>query len=395
MTCDMADISKVAKHSAECKTMGILVLPPSINDSEQYFTPTNEGIRFALGGIKGIGEGVVQTIIETRRAEGKFKNLADFVQKIDVKKIGKKTIETLIEAGCFDQFSTSRRALLGQIGDLFDASVRVQKEKTKGYISFFSEEEEKVAIVEEEDPPLERLFKERELLGFYLTGHPLQLYQETISKIDASTVDHLMQIEKSDLLVVPFVVEDMEFRLSQKTQKKFAVLKASDQTATMELLAWSDLIDSRGHLLKENALLIALVDVEKKPNEQRVMLKELFPFEGVDPLEILQAKEKFRSMQKMFLQKRAQQENRGSAMKTKEEKLEPTLKIGLKESMMGHQAVVQLKKIFNAHPGKSPIQIQIGPSTLRIDPNLGVKISSELLHVLENLSFVEMVSKEN
>lgn len=395
MTCDMADISKVAKHSAECKTMGISVLSPSINESEQYFTPTSEGIRFALGGIKGIGEGVVQTIIETRRAEGKFKNLADFVQKIDVKKIGKKTIETLIEAGCFDQFSTSRRALLGQTGDLFDASVRVQKEKTKGYISFFNDEEEKVAAVEEQDPPLERLFKERELLGFYLTGHPLQLYQEMISKIDACTVDHLLHVEQSDVFIVPFVVEDMEFRLSQKTQKKFAVLKASDQTATMELLAWSDLIDSKGHLLKENALLIALVDVEKKLNEQRVMLKELFPFEGSDPLEILQLKDKYRSSQKMFLQKRAQQESRGSTMKTKDEKLEPTLKIALKEALMGHQAVISLKKIFNSHPGKSPIQIEIGPSILRIDASLGVRISSELLQILENLNYVEKVSKES
>jgi DNA polymerase-3 subunit alpha len=394
MTCDMADISKVAKHSAECKTMAIAVLPPSINESEQYFTPTNDGIRFALGGIKGIGEGVVQAIIETRRSEGKFKSLADFVQKIDVKKIGKKTIETLIEAGCFDDFSHSRRALMGQTGDLFDASVRSQKEKTKGYISFFGEEDPKEENEEvQDDPPLERLFKERELLGFYLTGHPLQLYQKEIEALDAISIDNLMHLEQSDVLVIPFVIEDLEYRLSQKTQKKFAVLKASDQSGMVELLAWSDLIESKGTQLKENALLVGLIELEKRGSEHKVMLKDLFSFDGVHQKDVLEIRDRLRSSQKVFLQKRAQQENRGSAMKAKEEKKEAMLKLYLNEAEMGHQAVVQLKKLFNSHPGKSPVHIQIGPSSLLIDESFGVKISDELLSTLQQLKYVESVGK--
>jgi len=394
MSCDMADISKVAKHSAECKTMAIAVLPPSINESEQYFTPTNNGIRFALGGIKGIGEGVVQAIIETRRSEGKFKSLADFVQKIDVKRIGKKTIETLIEAGCFDDFSHSRRALMGQTGDLFDASVRSQKEKTKGYISFFGEEdpkEENEAV--HDDPPLERLFKERELLGFYLTGHPLQLYQKEIEALDAISIDNLMHLEQSDVLVVPFVIEDLEYRLSQKTQKKFAVLKASDQSGTVELLAWSDLIESKGTQLKENALLVGLIELEKRGSEHKVMLKDLFSFDSVHQKDVLEIRDRLRSSQKVFLQKRAQQENKGSAMRAKEERKEAMLKLYLNEAEMGHQAVVQLKKIFNSHPGKSPVHIQIGPSSLVIDESFGVKISDELLSTLQQLKYVDSIAK--
>ena len=395
MTCDMADISKVAKHSAECKTMAIAVLPPSINESQKYFTPTNEGIRFALGGIKGIGEGVVQTIIETRRNEGNFKSLADFVQKIDLKKIGKKTIETLIEAGCFDDFSPSRRALLGQTGELFDASVRTQKEKTKGYISFFGEEDPKEEQkVFHEDPPLERLFKERELLGFYLTGHPLQLYQKEIEGLDAVSIDTLMHLEQSDVLVVPFVIEDLEFRLSQKTQKKFALLKASDQSGMVELLAWSDLMDAKSSHFKENALLIGLIELDRRGGEQKLMLKDLFSFDGMNQKDILEYRDKLRSSQKSFLQKKAQQENRGSAMKAKEEKKEATLKLYLNEAEMGHQAVVNLKKLFHAHPGKSPVHIQIGPTSLRIDESFGVKITEELLMTLKQMQYVESVSNE-
>ena len=390
----MADISKVAKHSAECKTMGISVLPPSINDSEQYFTPTSQGIRFALGGIKGIGEGVVQTIIETRRKEGAFKGLSDFVQKIDVKKIGKKTIETLIEAGCFDDFSSSRRALIAQIGDLFDASVRIQREKTKGYLSFFEDGEqdpEATVALSSDEVPLERLFKERELLGFYLTGHPLQFYQDAIDTMEAATIDEVLLAQQSTVLIVPLVVEDLEFRLSQKTQKKFAVLKASDQSGMLELLAWSDIMETKGPLLKENSLLVALIEIEKKGAEQRTLLKDLYSFESVKIQEVLENRDRLRASQKSFLQKKAQQESRGNVMKGKEEKKEPLLKLQLNEAEMGHQAVVHLKKLFSNSAGKSPVRIRIGPTTLQIDESFGVKITPELLNELKTLKYVETV----
>ena len=387
MTCDMADISKVAKQAAECKTMGIAVLPPSINDSEQYFTPTDEGIRFAMGGIKGIGEGVVQAIIETRKERGSFKSLTDFIQKVDVKKIGKKTIETLIEAGCFDQFSPSRRALLDQISTQFDTSVRLQKEKVKGYISFFEEEEKEAEEVHVEtvDPPLERLFKERELLGFYLTGHPLQMYTETIEKMGAISVEAVQNLAESDIVIVAVVIEDVEMRLSQKTQKKFAILKASDLTSTMELFVWSDLMEAKGPLIKESALLVALLEVEKKVHEQRVSVRDLFLFEGIEVEPLREMRDRTRQQQKAILQKR------GNMMKAKEEKPEPELKINLDDALVSHQSAVQLKKLFNAHPGRSAVSIEVGPSKLKIESSLGVKISQELLQSLSQLQYVKQV----
>jgi hypothetical protein len=109
--------------------------------------------------------------------------------------------------------------------------------------------------------------------------------------------------------------------------------------------------------------------------------------------DVLEIRDRLRSSQKVFLQKRAQQENRGSAMKAKEEKKEAMLKLYLNEAEMGHQAVVQLKKLFNSHPGKSPVHIQIGPSSLLIDESFGVKISDELLSTLQQLKYVESVGK--
>jgi hypothetical protein len=124
------------------------------------------------------------------------------------------------------------------------------------------------------------------------------------------------------------------------------------------------------------------------------MLKDLFSFDGMNQKDILEYRDKLRSSQKSFLQKKAQQENRGSAMKAKEEKKEATLKLYLNEAEMGHQAVVNLKKLFHAHPGKSPVHIQIGPTSLRIDESFGVKITEELLMTLKQMQYVESVSNE-
>jgi DNA polymerase-3 subunit alpha len=209
--------------------------------------------------------------------------------------------------------------------------------------------------------------------------------------MDAATIDEVLQAQQSTVFIVPLVVEDLEFRLSQKTQKKFAVLKASDQSGMLELLAWSDIMETKGPLLKENSLLVALIEIEKKGAEQRTLLKDLYSFESVKIQEVLENRDRLRASQKSFLQKKAQQESRGNVMKGKEEKKEPLLKLQLNEAEMGHQAVVHLKKLFSNSAGKSPVRIRIGPTTLQIDESFGVKITPELLNELKTLKYVEAV----
>jgi DNA polymerase-3 subunit alpha len=102
MSCDMDDVTKVAKHIREAITLSISVLPPDLNESRDHFVPTAKGIRFALTGIKGVGRGVVEAIIEERKAKGPFISLHQFLDRIDLTSVGKKTVEQLIAAGCFD-----------------------------------------------------------------------------------------------------------------------------------------------------------------------------------------------------------------------------------------------------------------------------------------------------
>ncbi len=152
-------------------------------------------------------------------------------------------------------------------------------------------------------------------------------------------------------------------------------------------------METKGPLLKENSLLVALIEIEKKGTEQRTLWKDLYSFESVKIQEVLENRDKLRLSQKSFLQKKAQQESRGNAMKGKEEKKEPLLKLQINEAEMGHQAVVHLKKLFSNSAGKSPVRILIGPTTLQIDESFGVKITPQLINDLKTLKYVESVEQ--
>ncbi|MBS0627018.1 MAG: DNA polymerase III subunit alpha, partial [Verrucomicrobia bacterium] len=138
MTSDKDDVTKVAKMIRESQSNGIAVLPPGINESNKAFVATPEGIRFAMSGIKGVGEGVVDAILLERKEKGPFISLYQFIRRMDIKKVGKKSIENLIEAGCFDFTTWSRPALLESVDPIFSSVAKEQKDASVGFIDFFS-----------------------------------------------------------------------------------------------------------------------------------------------------------------------------------------------------------------------------------------------------------------
>jgi DNA polymerase-3 subunit alpha len=150
MTCDLHDTTKVAKFIGEAKSLHISVLPPDINSTGREFSVSGDGIRFAMSGIKGIGQGVVDVILEERKKGGIYKSLYDFVQRVDKAHIGKKQIEILCDGGCFDFTLWSRDALRSSVEAMFERASREQKEASLGVLNLFSLiEETKVPFAEE------------------------------------------------------------------------------------------------------------------------------------------------------------------------------------------------------------------------------------------------------
>ncbi|MCI5052479.1 MAG: DNA polymerase III subunit alpha [Simkaniaceae bacterium] len=282
MSCDLDDIGKVAKHIRECQAMNIAILSPDVNESAHEFVATASGIRFSLNAIKGVGESVVDAILAARP----YQSLYDFMQRIDHSRVGKKVIEILIDAGAFDFTGDTRAGMQRLLQEHFDAIVKEQKEKKKGIMDLFSDgdqahfKEPKAEAIEGEK--LEILKREKELIGFYLTGHPIDEFKEIVDKLEITAVDQLDQMPDKSVVKTVFVIETCNVRISNKTQKKFAILTISNGIERFELPVWPELFAHKGHLLDENALILAVLILERNEGDLKLQCRWLDSLPEVD-----------------------------------------------------------------------------------------------------------------
>lgn len=256
MSRSLADITTVAKLMDECKSMGISTLGPDINESYLKFSVNHSGdIRFGMGAIKGVGEGAVQQILAEREKNGPYKSVYDLVERVNLSTCNKKSIESLALAGAFDSFGTITREQFvtpGSNGETFlDALVRYgnlyQTDQAENTFSLFGATET-IETTQPEPPKnierwsdLERLNKERDLIGIYISGHPLDSYRIIIEKVCNMHMDQLEDI-------TPFANQDVmiggivtDLRIGQtKTGKPYGIVKMEDYSGAGELALFGD-----------------------------------------------------------------------------------------------------------------------------------------------------------
>jgi len=381
MTCDIDDLTKVTKHIGEAADFGIPILAPDVNESSLEFFPTEQGIRFALAGIKGVGRGVVEAIISEREKNGLYKSLYDFLKRIDTSKVGKKVVENLIIAGCFDWTGWSRKALVGNYEPMFESAMREQKEKAKGVMELFSliegpDEEFTVPCdIEEELPKQEILRHEKELLGIYLSGHPMDDYREALSNIECTPLEDASQLKTGTVIKTAFILEKVVTKIS-KAQKKFAILTISVGMELFELPVWANQYDEKGHMLVENALMIAVLSIENNNGDVHFRLHWLDQLVGLNESILAEAEEAF---------KKAKSSVRAAARRATEELPKPSdppkqrLRIVLDPQKTRLSHIVQIKNLFNVCAGPHSVQIDFkGVGHIAIDANWGVTFNSQL-----------------
>lgn len=369
MTCASDDLSKVAKFIFEGQSLGIAMLPPDINEAGIAFHATKAGIRFAMGGIKGVGSSVVEAIVSEREAKGPFKDFYDFMKRIDTKKVGKKAIESLVFAGCFDSFGWSRDALALSIESMFDAVSKEQKEKALGTLSLFSLLGEDTGARFRSSPPVlrptpkrELLQKEKALLGFFLTGHPMDDYKPILQRLSCVALRRLGDMEHDTVFRTAFIVEEVQTRISSKTQKKFAILIISDGIERRELPIWSELFEEKQHLLLENQLLYAILQVDKRSEELRLSCRWLGDLTAADESmidECDRAFDKFKHQAQRFAKTGPAKQAPAQAEKKKPEGT-PSMKalsIRLNAATARHSHILHLKKILEQQTTLPPIEI--------------------------------------
>ena len=228
LTVHKDDIKEVTKLMDECKTLGLSVLEPDVNESELTFTVNKEGaIRFGLGGIKGVGEGAAEAIITEREKNGKYKDIYDFLERVNLQSCNRKTIENLAQAGAFECFEDLYREQFFGLNEdgltgldlLMNYGQKWQADQVNSANSLFSDFDIAIEIKHPELPQvprwntIERLNKEKDLIGIYLSAHPLDEYEYEVRELCNVTANELTQFE---LWRKPDVRKDAEVRIKQE-----------------------------------------------------------------------------------------------------------------------------------------------------------------------------------
>ncbi|WP_305045295.1 DNA polymerase III subunit alpha [Geoalkalibacter sp.] len=264
LTEDMENTDKVVKNIAEVRSMGIEVLPPDINASDRSFTVHANAIRFGLGAVKGVGAAALDVILEVRR-EAPFASLHDFCERLNLQKVNKKVIEALIKCGAFDSLGGRRAQYLAVLEEAMEAGQRLQRERALGQESLFGMDEVisvagnghgKLPDVEEWPEKL-LLSHEKEALGFFITGHPLARYRDTIKRFatcDAATLGE--RADKEEVRVCGIVSAVKELTTKKGDRMAFATLE--DLSGLVEMVLFPEVYQAGSELIKgEEPILVS------------------------------------------------------------------------------------------------------------------------------------------
>jgi DNA polymerase III subunit alpha len=244
LTSEMSRTDKIVQYLAEARDMGIEVLPPDINASEVHFVGTGPGrIRFGLAAVKNVGENAIRAIIERRREVGPFKGFFEFCEELDLRLLNKRVLESLIKAGAFDSLYPKRRSLMRGLDQALENAQRKQKDRLSGQRDLFGAVIEPAAWSGDRIPDegewgdREKWAFEKEVLGFYLTGHPLQKFEAELKAFCRYSVSEIVPELAGQELSLGGVVAGCR-KVQTKRGETMAVFSLEDMTGTVEVLMW-------------------------------------------------------------------------------------------------------------------------------------------------------------
>ncbi|ENM3920850.1 DNA polymerase III subunit alpha [Vibrio cholerae] len=262
MTADMDNTEKVVGLVDECKNMGLTVLPPDINSGLYRFNVDDNGaIVYGIGAIKGVGEGPIEAILEARNKGGYFKDLFDFCARIDLKKVNKRVIEKLILAGALDRLGPHRAAMMASVDDAVRAASQHHQAEAFGQADMFGvltdapEEVEQKYTQVPEWPEKVRLEGERETLGLYLTGHPVDEYLKELTKYTSCRLNEAAPTRRDQSLTVAGLVIAARV-MTTKRGTRIGLMTLDDRSGRMEVMLYSEALDRYAEWLEKDRILV-------------------------------------------------------------------------------------------------------------------------------------------
>lgn len=272
---NMANSDKVAQYIYHCRRLGIQMLPPDVNESGLDFTVSQGKIRFGLGAVKNLGVGVVEELL-AERENGPFTSLADFCIRMNGR-CNKRVLENLVKGGCLDSMPGHRAQKLGALDNLVAAAARLHKQRTTGQMDIFDvlgQEEPEAEL-----PPLEPmawsqlLRGEREALGIYLSGHPLDDYEELLATLNVTAIPNLEEKAEGSSVTVAGMVAAFKSSIT-RGGKRIGFLTLEDQSATLEVIIFEEVLAACRELLTGDSPLLVTGFLELTTPEEPKMRAE-------------------------------------------------------------------------------------------------------------------------
>ncbi|MFH1938252.1 MAG: DNA polymerase III subunit alpha [Patescibacteria group bacterium] len=273
MAADQNDIERIAFLVDECKQMGLQVLPPNINESNQNFSKASEKtIHFGLNAIKNVGHNIVKSIVEERKKNGPFKSITDFIERVDSKDLNKKSLESLTKCGALDDLG-ERNQILNSMDQLLSLSREIQKAKQSKQESLFSQTETSAPSIRlNEVPPAEkkdRLSWEKELLGLYISEHPLQNHQNHLSKL-ASSCQGISKKQVGHKIKVGGIINKIQ-KINTRTGQPMLFVEIEDMTGRIEILVFPNILEKTANAWQEERIILVSGRLSDRDNNLKIL----------------------------------------------------------------------------------------------------------------------------
>ena len=273
---DKSDTGKLPGYLNECRHLGIKVLPPDVNESQSDFAPVGTDIRFGLSAIRNVGVNVVDSIVRTRTGKGRFADFADFVDKVEITVCNKRVVESLIKAGAFDSLGHTRKGLLAIHEQAIDAALDTKRAEAVGQFDLFAGFGDEPGATEATPgirlvaPPTEwdkktLLEAEREMLGLYVSDHPLSGLEHVLATLSDVALSALNSDERADgqMVTVAGLVTDIQRKTTKAKGEPWAIVSLEDLAGSVEVMCFPQVYASYGLMLAKDEVIVVRGRLEK------------------------------------------------------------------------------------------------------------------------------------
>ena len=286
LSSEIGNFDKIPVFIAEAKDMDLEILPPDICSSDTRFTPDGNGLRYGLAGVKNVGAVAAATIVEERDLNGPFTDLVSFCSRIDGQLVNKKVLESLIRCGAMDSLNAHRAALFNGLDFAMARSADALSDKRSGQGSLFDLlDDDQPAALETEIPVCEPwhenelLACERELLGIYMSGHPLTQYATLLERYQLTNVEGIPNIDDRTPTRLGGIISKLTKRVIKSSQKNMAILELEDLDGTIEVLVFAEAFEAYGAQLAQDKAVLVCGEVSRKEDQPRLVASEIYALE--------------------------------------------------------------------------------------------------------------------